>query len=83
VGPLRLADDQQDPAHPEALSARRSRGHAPPVGDITAAFTELGLAPELLAAIGELGYETPTAIQARTIPALLAPDQVLERMQRA
>ena len=34
-----------------------------------AAFTKLGLAPKLPAAIAELGYETPTAIQARTIPA--------------
>ena len=46
-----------------------------------AAFTKLGLAPELLAAIGELGYETPTAIQARTIPALLAGRDLIGQAQ--
>ena len=34
-------------------------------------FTELGLAPELLRAIGEQGYETPTPIQAQAIPVVL------------
>jgi hypothetical protein len=36
------------------------------------AFTDLGLSAELLAAIADAGYEAPTAIQTRTIPALLA-----------
>ena len=36
-----------------------------------AAFAELGLRPELLAALGRLGYEEPTPIQRETIPLLL------------
>ncbi|MBN9422368.1 MAG: RNA helicase [Candidatus Accumulibacter sp. 66-26] len=35
-------------------------------------FTELGLAPEILRAIAEQGYETPTPIQAQAIPIVLA-----------
>lgn len=35
-------------------------------------FTELGLAPEILRAITEHGYETPTPIQAQAIPVVLA-----------
>ncbi|TAJ19393.1 MAG: DEAD/DEAH box helicase [Rugosibacter sp.] len=35
-------------------------------------FTELGLSPELLRAIGEQGYTTPTPIQTQAIPFILA-----------
>ena len=35
-------------------------------------FTELGLSPELLRAIGEQGYTTPTPIQTQAIPHVLA-----------
>ncbi len=35
-------------------------------------FTDMGLAPELLAAISRLGFETPTPVQAQVIPRLLA-----------
>ena len=35
-------------------------------------FTELGLAPEILRAIVDQGYETPTPIQAQAIPVVLA-----------
>ncbi len=38
-------------------------------------FEEIGLNEEILNAIKELGYETPTPIQAKTIPHLLASDQ--------
>ncbi|MFA5607432.1 MAG: DEAD/DEAH box helicase [Leucobacter sp.] len=34
-------------------------------------FSSLGLAPEVLRAVTEVGYETPSAIQAATIPVLL------------
>ena len=40
-------------------------------------FTELGLRPELLAALTALGYEEPTPIQADAIPQLLAGRDVL------
>ncbi|MDR1276476.1 MAG: DEAD/DEAH box helicase [Candidatus Accumulibacter sp.] len=35
-------------------------------------FDELGLAPELLRAVSDQGYETPTPIQAQAIPVVLA-----------
>src|ERR671918_1023970 len=44
-------------------------------------FTELGLAPPLLAAVADVGYEAPTAIQARTIPVLLAGRDVIGQAQ--
>jgi ATP-dependent RNA helicase DeaD len=40
-------------------------------------FAALGLAPALVAAVGSLGYEEPTAIQRETIPALLAGRDLL------
>ena len=35
-------------------------------------FTELGLVPEILRAVADQGYETPTPIQAQAIPVVLA-----------
>ena len=40
-------------------------------------FTDLGLCPELLAAINKLGFETPTPVQQKVIPFLLENDQDL------
>jgi len=44
-------------------------------------FTALGLSPQLLAAITDAGYEAPTAIQARTIPPLLAGRDLIGQAQ--
>jgi ATP-dependent RNA helicase DeaD len=44
-------------------------------------FRDLDLSPALLAAVEDVGYEAPTAIQARTIPALLAGRDVIGRAQ--
>ena len=44
-------------------------------------FSELGLAPGLLRALAEKGYETPTPIQAKAIPAVLAGRDVLAGAQ--
>jgi superfamily II DNA/RNA helicase len=44
-------------------------------------FSDLGLTPKLLAALAEVGYEAPTPIQARTIPALLAGRDVIGQAQ--
>lgn len=44
-------------------------------------FLSLNLAPPLLAALADVGYEAPTAIQARTIPALLAGRDLIGRAQ--
>lgn len=38
-------------------------------------FTETGLLDDVLNAIAELGFETPTPIQAKTIPHLMSSDQ--------
>jgi superfamily II DNA/RNA helicase len=40
-------------------------------------FDELGLAPEILKAVGESGYTSPTPIQAQAIPHVLAGRDVL------
>ena len=40
-------------------------------------FEETGLKPEILKAISEIGFETPTAIQQKTIPHLLETDKDL------
>ena len=44
---------------------------------MTAAFADLALRPELLAALSTLGYEEPTPIQLAAIPALLRGTDVL------
>ncbi len=44
-------------------------------------FADLGLDPRVLKTVRELGYETPTAIQAATIPPLLAGRDVVGRAQ--
>ncbi|MDP5210547.1 DEAD/DEAH box helicase [Microbulbifer sp. 2205BS26-8] len=49
---------------------------SPPVG-----FSQLGLPPEILDAIEKLGYETPSPIQAQTIPSLLEGRDVLGQAQ--
>jgi ATP-dependent RNA helicase RhlE len=44
-------------------------------------FIDLGLAPELLRALSDRGYDAPTPIQARAIPAVLAGGDVLAGAQ--
>ncbi len=44
-------------------------------------FTQLALKPPLLKALNQVGYELPTAIQARTIPLLLEGRDVLGQAQ--
>ncbi|MBV9109818.1 MAG: DEAD/DEAH box helicase, partial [Gemmatimonadetes bacterium] len=45
----------------------------------TTGFGDLGLAPELLAALDALGYEEPTPIQVQAIPLLLEGKDVIGR----
>jgi ATP-dependent RNA helicase DeaD len=45
------------------------------------AFADLGLSPPVLAALAAIGYETPSPIQAATIPALLEGADVLGQAQ--
>jgi ATP-dependent RNA helicase DeaD len=44
-------------------------------------FKQLGLKPNLLAALSELGYEAPTPIQAESIPTLLEGKDILAQAQ--
>jgi len=44
-------------------------------------FSELGLTPQLLAGLDEIGYETPSPIQAQTIPLLLKGGDMLGQAQ--
>jgi ATP-dependent RNA helicase DeaD len=46
-----------------------------------ASFGDLGLSPQVLAAIAEVGYESPSPIQAATIPVLLAGRDMLGQAQ--
>src|SRR4051812_10798554 len=46
-----------------------------------ATFASLGLSAPLVETLAQLGYEAPTAIQARTIPALLAGRDVIGQAQ--
>ena len=41
------------------------------------AFADLGLAPPVLAALADVGYEAPSPIQAATIPVILAGHDLL------
>ncbi len=45
------------------------------------AFAELGISPPILRALADVGYEVPTSIQARTIPALLAGRDLVGQAQ--
>ncbi|HEX2901476.1 MAG TPA: DEAD/DEAH box helicase, partial [Bacteroidia bacterium] len=40
-------------------------------------FSELGLSPEILSAITDLGYTEPTPIQEKAIPVILSKDHDL------
>jgi ATP-independent RNA helicase DbpA len=44
-------------------------------------FSDLSLLPELLSVLSELGYEKPTEIQARSLPLILAGEDVIGQSQ--
>ncbi|MDR1848458.1 MAG: DEAD/DEAH box helicase [Zoogloeaceae bacterium] len=56
-----------------------NRHHTPPEGEPAPppAFATLGLVPELLKAIADAGYATPTPIQAEAIPLILAGQDIM------
>ncbi|RDU96473.1 DEAD/DEAH box helicase [Trinickia dinghuensis] len=53
----------------------------PAVTPTTATFDQFGLAPEILRAVTEQGYTTPTPIQAEAIPVVLAGRDVMGAAQ--
>ena len=56
----------------EAEAAYHGEGEAEPNG-----FADLGLSPEILRAIDDMGYRTPTPIQSQAIPTVLMARDVL------
>lgn len=52
-----------------------------PENDFTPSFVELGLAAPILQAVQQAGYETPSPIQAQSIPPLLAGRDLLGQAQ--
>ena len=54
---------------------------APDESPATPGFEELGITGPVLKAIRDLGYETPSPIQAATIPTLLAGRDVVGQAQ--
>ncbi|HUO37650.1 MAG TPA: DEAD/DEAH box helicase [Mycobacterium sp.] len=50
---------------------------APPTSEPAATFADLQIHPAVLRAVEEVGYELPSAIQAATIPAMLAGSDVV------
>ena len=52
-----------------------------PADEALVTFEDLGLAPEVLEAVKMAGYETPSPIQAKAIPALLQGENLLGTAQ--
>ena len=52
-----------------------------PASDTPVSFSALGLAPAVLAALVDVGYESPSPIQAATIPIVLAGGDLLGQAQ--
>src|SRR5512146_2268366 len=76
------------PRHPDRADALDSapiqRGAIAvktPDSERPAAFADLGLAPPVLAALADVGYEAPSPIQSATIPAILAGHDLLGQAQ--
>jgi ATP-dependent RNA helicase DeaD len=53
----------------------------PTAADSPGAFADLGLAPAVTAVLADVGYESPSPIQAATIPVLLAGHDLLGQAQ--
>lgn len=56
-------------------SSDGATGDEGPAGDLT--FADLQIHPAVLQAVGDVGYESPSPIQAETIPAMLAGSDVV------
>ena len=58
-------------------AAPATAADAPATADALPAFDELGLSDNVLAAVADLGDETPSPVQARAIPEVLAGHDLL------
>ncbi len=65
------------PPGPELAQSERAASRRPYLMGSTPSFAELGLRPELLRAVADAGYTTPTPIQAQAIPLILAGKDVM------
>lgn len=54
---------------------------APPSGVLSMSFSDLGLSPAILKAVAAQGYDTPTPIQAKAVPAVLEGRDVMAAAQ--
>src|SRR6516225_9618621 len=69
-------------AHLTRLPAGRGAvGEAPSIVSAMPSFSDLGLEPELLEAIHDVGYEAPSPIQEQAIPPLLEGSDVIGQAQ--
>ncbi|WP_298912567.1 DEAD/DEAH box helicase [uncultured Algimonas sp.] len=59
------------------MSSKDDSFEIPPDAPVDTTFKELGLDPKILKALDDIGYETPTPIQAEAIPAALQNQDVL------
>ncbi|HOI10977.1 MAG TPA: DEAD/DEAH box helicase, partial [Myxococcota bacterium] len=82
---MNLSEDTRNPRDPrdaqdpqDARAPRDARpAHDTQAPDDDGSFASFGLAPELLRAVGDMGFTRPTPIQALAIPPLLAGRDVL------
>jgi ATP-dependent RNA helicase DeaD len=73
--------EQQSPALNGAADPIEALKTAPIPEETEPGFGQLGLAPPIAQAVAELGYETPTPVQRRCIPHLLADRDLLGQAQ--
>ena len=71
-----IDDDSQDPRGPEGADGAAGTAGSPQSGS-EPTFADLGLPADLLRAVTDMGYVTPTAIQREAIPVLLAGRDVV------
>ncbi len=69
--------EERAPSKADAPSDADAAPEQEPMPTEDAGFASLGLMPELVNVVAELGYEEPTAIQREAIPTLLAGNDLL------
>ncbi|MHC4838282.1 MAG: DEAD/DEAH box helicase, partial [Planctomycetota bacterium] len=75
------ATEADDLSSPHAEEAGTPQEDAPPEVPTGPRFEDLGLAPEILKVLAEVGYEAPSPIQAAVVPHLLAGRDVVGQAQ--